>query len=54
MRSFLQNLLLPKSICGFSVISIKIPAGLFCRYQQADPKFYMERQKKLISKTTLK
>ena len=54
MRSFLQNLLLPKSICGFSVISNKIPAGLSCSYQQANSKFYMEKQEKLISKTILK
>lgn len=34
-----QNLFLSKLIFGLNVISIKISAGLFCQYGQADSKF---------------
>lgn len=34
--------ILPKLFNRFSVIPIKIPAGFFCRNQQADSKIYME------------
>lgn len=46
--------ILSKLIYKFNAISIKIPAGFFCRYRQLDSKIYMQSKDTRRAKTILK